>query len=98
MLHRCPLSCFLLGRVSCLCWMAEMELVLVLSSPSVFQTRVAASGLWVSPQDLSIIPRAGRSPEGVPPRVSAAPPSLVGVAAVSVEWSSEDVAYGSTVF
>lgn len=83
-----------------------MELVLVLSSPSVFQTRVAASGLWVSPQDLSIIPRAGRSPEGVSPRVSAAPLSLFGaaplslfgVAAVSVEWSSEDVAYGSTVF
>ena len=98
MLLRCPLSCFLLGRVSCLCWMAEMEPVLVLSSPSVFQTRVAASGLWVSPQDLSIIPRAGRSPEGVPPRVSAAPRSLFGVAAVLVEWSSEDVAYGSTVF
>ena len=78
--------------------MADMELVLVLSSPSVFQTRVAASGLWVSPQDLSIIPRAGRSPEGVPPRFSAAPPQRFDVAAVSVEWSVEDVAYDSTVF
>ena len=73
--------------------------VLVLSSPSDFL--IASSRKWVVGKSAGLIHHPARRAK--PGGCSAArqrgpPPSLVGVAAVSVEWSSEDVAYGSTVF
>ena len=78
--------------------MAEMEPVLVLSSPSDFLIASSRKPLVGNSSELSIRGAQGEA-RRVFRRASARPPlSLFGVAAVSVEWSSEDVAYGSTVF